>query len=219
MLEPTLLVAHIAVLGYWLGAEFVINRGYRYVCRATSMPFEERNKLMNHVLDVDQHVRYALILQLGLGTTLAVLYGFIPGGSGAAFLAAALATLWLVFVEVIHRKRADALGATLASIDRGLRYTVMVGLAAAGLYALANGTNVPFWLAWKLMLFAGVMACGVGIRLSIIDFYRTWAVIKRDGSSDALEAKIRHIYTYGTAILVGLWLLIGGIVILSIWKP
>ncbi|MEQ8736798.1 MAG: hypothetical protein RIC29_17885 [Rhodospirillaceae bacterium] len=219
MLEPTLLVAHIAVLGYWLGAEFVINSGYRYVCRAASMPFEERNKLMDHVLDVDQHVRYALILQLGLGFTLAALYGFVPGGSETAMATAAIAILWLLFVEVIHHKRKDPAGAALARLDRGLRYVVMVGLAAAGLYALANGTNVPFWLAWKLMLFAGVMACGVGIRLSIIDFYRTWAVIKRDGSSDALEAKIRHIYTYGTAILVGLWLLIGGIVILSIWKP
>ncbi|MEQ9446831.1 MAG: hypothetical protein RJS98_14800 [Rhodospirillaceae bacterium] len=219
MLEPTLLVAHIAVLGYWLGSEFVINSGYRYVCRAASMPFEERNKLMNHVLDVDQHVRYALILQLGLGTTLAALYGFIPGGSGAALVAAALAILWLLFVEVIHHKRTDPMGATLARIDRGLRYVVMIGLAAAGLYALVNVTDVPFWLAWKLILFAAVMACGVGIRFSIIDFYRTWAVIKRDGSSDVLEAKIRHIYTYGTAILVGLWLLIGGIVMLSIWKP
>jgi len=219
MLEPTLLVAHIAVLGYWLGSEFVINSGYRYVCRAASMPFEERNKMMNHVLDVDQHVRYALILQMGLGFTLAALYGFIPGGSGAAIAAASLAVLWLIFVEVIHHKRAEPAGATLASIDRAFRYVVMVGLAAAGIYSLVTITDIPFWLAWKLILFAAVMACGVGIRFSIIDFYRTWAVIKQDGSSDALEKRIRHIYTYGTAILVGLWVLIGGIVVLSIWKP
>ena len=74
MLETVLLVAHIAVLGYWLGSEFVINSGYRYVCRAATLPFIERNKLMDHVLDVDQHVRYAFILQIGLGTSLAALY-------------------------------------------------------------------------------------------------------------------------------------------------
>jgi hypothetical protein len=219
VLEPVLLVAHIAVLGYWLGSEFVINSGYRYVCRAASMPFDERDKLMNHVLDVDQHVRYALILQLGLGFTLAALYGFIPGGSGAAIASASLAILWLIFVEIVHHQRAEPIGATLASLDRAFRYGVMIALAVAGIYALLNVTSLPVWLAWKLILFAGVMACGVGIRFSIIDFYRTWAVIKQNGSSEDLEEKIRHIYTYGTAILVGLWVFIGGIVILSIWKP
>ena len=80
MLIEALLAIHIAVLGYWLGSEFVINSEYRYVCRTPSLPFAERNKLMEHVLDVDQHVRYALVLQAVLGTILAALIGYIPGG-------------------------------------------------------------------------------------------------------------------------------------------
>jgi len=77
---------------------------------------------------------------------------------------------------------------------------------------------VPSWLAWKLLLVVCVMACGVGIRFSIMDFFRTWAVIKRDGSSDDSERRIRFIYSYGTAILVGLWVFIAGIVALSVWR-
>ena len=79
MLINVLLVLHIAVLGYWLGAEFVINSEFRFVCRAASMPFEERKRLMEHVMDVDQHVRYALVLQVGLGTVLSALLGYFPG--------------------------------------------------------------------------------------------------------------------------------------------
>ena len=132
MLLNVLLVAHIVVLGYWLGSEFVINSGYRHVCHASTMPFEERNRLMDHVLDVDQHVRYALVLQIGLGLVLASLIGYVPGGGTMAAAAGLTALIWLGFVEWVHRARATATGATLARIDRAIRYVVMVSLAVAG---------------------------------------------------------------------------------------
>jgi len=219
MLETVVLVAHITVLGYWLGSEFVINSGYRYVCRSAGMDFAERNRLMDHVLDVDQHVRYALILQIGLGSMLAAFYGFIPGGGTTAAMAAGIAFVWLTFIEITHHKRKDPIGAKLAAVDRMIRYGVMIGLAAIGGITLMGMGDMPAWLGWKLILFAGVLACGVGIRFSIIDFYRAWAVIKTDGSTPEREARIWFIYKYGTGILIGLWVLIFGIVALSVWKP
>lgn len=219
MLESVLLVAHITVLGYWLGSEFVINSGYRYVCRSAGMDFEERNRLMDHVLDVDQHVRYALVLQIGLGSMLAALYGYIPGGTTTATVAAMVAVVWLTFVEMIHHRRKDAAGAQLAAIDRVIRYGVMIGLAVVGVSTLMDMGDMPYWLGWKLILFAGVLASGVGIRLSIIDFYRTWAVIKAEGSTPEREQRIWFVYKYGTGILIGLWVLIFGIVALSVFKP
>ncbi len=219
MLTEVLLVMHIVVLGYWLGSEFVINSGYRYVCRAASMPFDERNKLMDHVLDVDQHVRYALVLQIGLGTILAALYGYIPGGETMAIAAAIVAVVWLIFVEVIHHKRKDPIGLRLGFVDRTIRYIVMVGLAIIGVGALTTTTMLPLWLAWKLIFFAGVILCGVGIRYSIIDFYRTWAKIREDGTTPEHEERIWYIYKYGTGILLGLWVFIAAITVLSVWKP
>ena len=85
MLITVLLVVHIAVLGYWLGSELVINSTYRYVAYGRHIPFAERNRLMEHVMHVDQHVRYALVLQAGLGFGLATLYGMIPGGEPLAW--------------------------------------------------------------------------------------------------------------------------------------
>ena len=75
MLVQALLVAHIAVLGYWLGAELVINSTYRYVSWSAAMPFPERDRLMQHVMDVDQHVRYALVLQAGLWLLIGAIVG------------------------------------------------------------------------------------------------------------------------------------------------
>ena len=105
MLISVLLVAHIAVLGYWLGSEFVINSTYRYVSYGSRMPFAERDRLMDHVMHVDQHVRYALVLQAGLGFALAALYGYVPGGTATAWVAGTLAAIWLAFVEIVHRLR------------------------------------------------------------------------------------------------------------------
>ena len=53
------------------GLVVVINSTYRYVCYHDEMSLADRTRLMGHVMGVDQHVRYALILQAGLGTMLA----------------------------------------------------------------------------------------------------------------------------------------------------
>jgi hypothetical protein len=214
-----LLVAHIAVLGYWLGAELVINSTYRYVSWAAGMPFPERNRLMDHVMDVDQHVRYALVLQAGLGTMLAALLGYLPGGATLAWTAAIGMLAWLALVEVTHRRRSTPTGRRLAALDRGIRYAAIIALLGLGVLAAAGQTPLQTWLAWKLAAFAGVIACGLGIRFALMDFYRTWTEIARAGSSDAREQAVRRTYVQATSVLGLLWLLIAAVVALSILKP
>ena len=219
MLIEVLLVFHIAVLGYWLGSEFVINSEYRYVCRASSMPFPERKKLMEHVMDVDHHVRYALVLQAGLGTVLAALLGYIPGGITLAWAAGIVGILWLVFVETIHRVRHGYRGQTLALIDRSIRYVLLIVLFGVGVTTAIGAISLQGWLALKLVLFGCVIASGVGIRLSIIAFFRIWGDIDANGSTEDKEKEIWWIDTWGTGILVLLWVFIAGIVVLSVIKP
>jgi hypothetical protein len=214
-----LLVAHIAVLGYWLGSELVINSTYRYVSWASGMPFPERNRLMDHVMDVDQHVRYALVLQAGLGTILAALLGYLPGGDTLAWVAAIGMLAWLALVEVTHRRRSTTTGRQLAALDRGIRYAAIIALLGLGALAAAGETPLQAWLAWKLAAFAGVIACGLGIRFALMSFYRTWTEIAREGSSDAREGAVRRTYVQATTVLGLLWLLIAAVVALSILKP
>lgn len=214
-----LLVAHIAVVGYWLGSELVINSTYRYVIRAASLPFAERDRLMDHVMDVDQHVRYALVLQAALGTALAALSGLVPGGQVLAWVSLGVGAGWLAFVEAIHRRRGSPAGATLAAIDRGSRYVLMALLIGIAAGLVGRGWELPVWLRWKLVAFAGVMACGVGIRLSLIGHFRTWAEMRAHGSTPEREAIVWRLYVRATSILVLLWALIGVAVALSVAKP
>ncbi len=214
-----LLAAHIAVLGYWLGSEFVINSTYRYVCYSDAMTFPERNRLMNHVMHVDQHVRYALVLQVSLGTMLAASYGIMPGGQNAVVAAAVFGVVWLIFVEAVHRLRTKPIGQQLARIDRVSRYLLMIALLAIGFGLLAGSWPLPRWLRWKLIAFVGVMACGVGIRFALIEHFRVWGLMSAGDLSQANNESIKRTYVKATSVLVLLWLFIALVVYLSIAKP
>lgn len=219
MLIHSILVAHIVVLGYWLGSELVINSTYRHVSWASSLPLPDRNRLMDHVMHVDQHVRYALVLQFVFGFTLVFLLGYLPGGKQAAAMVAIMGVCWFVLVELTHRLRKRPVGTSLAALDRVIRYLLMAGLVILAVLAMFGQAALPSWLAWKLVCFAAVMACGVGIRLVLVRLFVVWKELPETGSAPGVEEAIRSIYWKATSVLYLLWVFIAAIVWLSVLKP
>ena len=207
------------MLGYWLGAELAINSTYRYVAYGADIPFPERSRLMKHVMHIDQHVRYALVLQAGLGFALSALYGYVPGVSATVWGAAILAAAWLAFIEVVHRRRGTPSGVRIATFDRRMRYVMIAILVAIALGLVGVGWSMPPWLRLKLALFAGVIGSGVGIRLALLRHFRTFALMERQGPTDEANETVRRTYVRATSILVLLWVFIAAIVAVSVWKP
>ncbi|MGB5076620.1 MAG: hypothetical protein WBO17_03990 [Sphingorhabdus sp.] len=214
-----LLVAHIAVLGYWLGSELVINSTYKYVSYSGDMPFGERARLMDHVMHVDQHVRYALVLQAGLGFMLAISYGFIPGGDVAFWAACIIMFLWLGFVELVHRLRHKNMGMVFATVDRASRYMLIAFFLALAFPLIGGSWPTPLWMRVKFGLFAGIILCGVGIRFALIEHFRTWKIMATEGVTHAGNDVIKRTYVKATSVLALLWIFIAAVVIVSIWKP
>ncbi|RME64666.1 MAG: hypothetical protein D6782_07840 [Alphaproteobacteria bacterium] len=219
MADEVLRILHIAVLGYWLGAELVINSTYRHVAYSVRASFEARTQWMEHVMDVDQHVRYALVLQAMLGTMLAARHGYVPGDAAVIWGAGTVGLLWLAFVEAVHHWRHEPSGRWFAMADRYLRYGLIGLLLAMAAGLIGTAWPLAEWLRWKLGLFAGVIACGVGIRFFLIRHFRTWSIMARDGPSDDANAIVKRIYWQATALLGFLWALIAAIVVLSVWRP
>jgi len=219
MVERTLLVLHIVVLGYWLGADLVINSTYRYVSWSRDMPFAERNRLMEHVMLVDQHVRYALVLQLALGTSLAALRGYVPYGRITIAIATIVAVAWIVLLELVHRLRHTARGELLNTIDLTAWICAGVLLLAVSAASAGNYFGLPNWLALKLALFGGVFLLGVGIRVALKGFFVAWQEVGEQGSNDPRETAIRRGYVNATGVLVLLWIAIAVITVVSIWGP
>ena len=219
MLIHAILVAHIIVVGYWLGSDLVINSTFRYVSRAAAMPFADRDRLLEHVLDVDQHVRYALILQVWLGTTLGALLGYFPGGILLAGAATLLGMAWLTLVEFTHRLRSGPGGRALGLIDRTIRYAAIVTAVTISGGTLMGNFPVAGWLAVKLGLFAAVIVSGLGIRYELIHYFAVWNAIRLEGSTEERERLLRSRYKSSTTVLVLLWLLVAAIVAVSVLKP
>ncbi|MFK8054466.1 MAG: hypothetical protein AB8F65_15965, partial [Woeseiaceae bacterium] len=174
MINHWLVAAHIAVLGYWFGTDLVINATYRRACFSDHLPFAERDRLMDHTMDIDQHVRYALILQTVLGSLLATQYAFFPGGSLTMGIVIAIGVCWLTLVEVEHRTRKQPIGKLLSRIDRWWRYTLVVLLVSTAVSLVGGAWPVPDWLRWKLALFAGVISSGLIIRFVLMRHFSVW---------------------------------------------
>ena len=218
-LTSALLVLHVAVLGFWLGAELVINSTFRFVATGRDIPLKSRSRLLRHVMNADQLVRYALAMQVILGSLLAMRAGMVPGSTGLQSVVAVGGAVWLVYIELVHRLRDRRCGPYLAAVDRWLRYVLLAVLAFIAAGFVGSAWPVPGWLRLKLGLFAGVVACGVGIRLLLLNFFATWRQLAPDEDNAAAEAGIRSGYRRSTAVLVVLWALIAAIVTLSVIRP
>ncbi|MFM8586055.1 MAG: hypothetical protein ACKOBU_06385 [Gammaproteobacteria bacterium] len=114
--------AHVRVMGYWLGSELVINALTHYIARTTTLSGSERMRLWDFLLDVDQHVRNAMIRSVPLGFTLAAMLGLVPLTGIWMALLWIVSAVWFWFMWLVHWRRQSPEGATLARWDWRLRY-------------------------------------------------------------------------------------------------
>jgi len=134
-----LLWAHVLVMGYWLGSELVINALTHYIARTTSLSGAERMRLWDFLLDVDQHVRNAMIMSVPLGFSLAGILGLAPIEGWTLVAVWVLSALWFWFMWMVHWRRKAPEGLTFARWDWRLRYVLMALCAGSALWSLATG--------------------------------------------------------------------------------
>lgn len=211
---------HVLVMGYWIGSDLVINQYAHYTARTRGMPGPDRARLWNFLMHVDQHPRNALILSLPLGLTLAAHLGISPIRGAWLALAWGLSALWFWQMWQVHLKGATAAGPRLRAWDWRIRYVVIAACVGAGAVSLATGA--PFgtpWLAWKAMLFGGVIACGLGIRHYLRRYLETWPRAVDGTATDADEAALVRTMRQATVVLVLLHAQVIAIGLLGVLKP
>lgn len=213
--------AHVLVMGYWLGSELVINALTHYITRAKSMPPAERMKLWDFLLDVDQHVRNAMIMSIPLGFTLASMLGLVPIHGIWMWLLWIGSALWFWFMWIVHWRRKAPEGPTLAKWDWRIRYALIAVFAGTGIWSLSTGWPYPaHWLALKVLLFAGAIVCGIFVRYCIRQAYRSaLPAIAAGRATDADNEEFRLLMICATWALVVLWVLLFTIGALGALKP
>jgi len=215
-----LLWLHVLVMGYWIGSDLVINALSHYVVRAGELPGPERKRLWDFLMHVDQHPRNALILSVPLGFTLAAQIGLVQlDNAGLAVLWLASAA-WFGHMWLTHWKREEAAGTWLAKWDWRIRYVLIAAFLAMGVQSLLTGSPLAApWLAWKVILFACVMACGIGVRYYVRQCYRAWPRIWEGRATAEDEAWVRKALMRANYVLWVLWGLLFVIGWLGVAKP
>jgi hypothetical protein len=222
MIEQTDLVRwlHVAIMGYWLGSDFVLNALTHYFKNAHSMPVAERLKLWDFLLLVDQHPRNALILSLPLGFHLAADLELSPIKGEWLAVVWVASIIWFIFIWVLHFQVGKPAYRPLSQLDLSLRYGLIFMLFVIGASSvIGHAPLAAKWLGAKVALFALIIACGMGIRYYIAQVYRVLPHLKANGSTPETEAVITHALNWGSYVLYGLWAMIFIIGYLGAAKP
>ena len=213
--------AHVLVMGYWLGSELVINALTHYIARTTTLPAAERMRLWDFLLDVDQHVRNAMIMSVPLGFSLAAVLGLVPLAGWSLWLLWIGSTLWFWFMWLVHWRRQTAFGSVLARWDWRFRYVLIAFFVGTAIWSLATGAPYAApWPAAKVLLFAGAMVCGIFVRHYIREAYRSALPAIAAGRATASDnAEFALLMRKATWALVVLWVLLFAIGALGALKP
>lgn len=193
MAHELLIVAHILVIGCWLGTDLAVY----YISGAivdVDRPTAVRVFAARVMLLLDMVPRSALILTLLTGLSLAGAR-WLPSGLIVGWWLWPLLLAWLVLTWSVFRLERSELGQTLARIDFGFR--VLVALACFGLaLALATGSaafTVLPWLAGKLAIMGLIITLGLIIRVQLKPFGPMFARVAQGQSDPAIEERLRRL--------------------------
>ena len=180
--------AHIIATVYWLGGDLGTYFASNQVINRDLSP-EARRTALKIMLACDMGPKLAMPLIFALGVHLADLLDAIalPGwGVGAAW---ALSLWWFGNVLFLHLNEGKPAARKVAQFDLVFRIAVV---ALVVLYSTAQlldaAAATADWVAWKLLVFAALVACGIFIRLHLRPFVPAFTRMMNEGGSAETDA-------------------------------
>jgi hypothetical protein len=220
-IEPLRLMAflHVLLFVYWLGADLGV-----FLCSARltrdDLSLDERLRTREIGVALDMAPRTALPLMIPVGFTLAVPYGGpIAGGWLAALWLFTLA--WVALVWTVHHRKNEPIGARLQRIDLGIRYVLMVAMAAFGAACLVTGAPIADkWLATKITLFGVIILNGVWLRRIGGRWQAAFDKVRAGGEARlAGERMIKANRAVARVAALLIWFLVAAMAFLGVVKP
>ncbi len=215
-----LVLAHLLLFVYWLGGDLGVFYSSRFVTNA-KLGTEARATAAHIMLAVDLAPRICMILILPVGLTLAAMVWGLDLSALMLSLIWVGCLVWLVLAVSIYLREGSALAHLLARVDQAIRWFVIVVVGGVGLWSvLGNGPLAgQFWLAAKMLIFALLVICGLGIRAVLKPFGPAFGKLMREGSSAAVEADLGRSVARARPLVLMIW---AGLVLaagLGLFKP
>lgn len=223
---------HIIMAGLWLGMDMgVYNAGARLSNPTLSIETRAAMGKLGGFLDMGPRSAVVILLMLGITMTALGGWGFTGGyGPDLALAAAVVGVVWLA--GLWHQFWVDHpnLGETrpdkhiafqqhFRRIDITMRVLVTAILAGTAIWSLVgDGPIVATWLAIKLVLFAIIVSCGIGIRINLPDTRKAIADIFANGSTPEREEELTRRRSKMLIFVKSIWTLVAIVIWISVAK-
>jgi len=201
---------HIIAFVYWLGGDLGTFLASKQVVNRDISP-ESRHVALKIMLACDMGPKLAMPLILPLGMHLAWLGGslVIPGTALAVIWL--LSLYWFAVVMVLFIKEGEPFTAKLSQLDFWFRIAVVGVLLAFAGNALLTGEGITAsWAAWKVVVFAAMVSCGIAIRINLKPFVPAFGDLMTNGPNDSnnsiMENSIGRCRPYVWLIWAGLFI-------------
>jgi hypothetical protein len=175
---------HLIAFVYWLGGDLGTFFASRFVVREDLGP-ETRAIAMKIMLGCDQGPKSCMPLIFPLGLQLGQAMGLVSLHTAVLPSVWVIALGWFGIVQYLYFSNDLAARARVARFDFGLRLLTIVLIVGYAGALLADGG--PAWFAWKMLVFAALVACGLLIRINLKPFVVAFGQLMNDGPSDAVN--------------------------------
>lgn len=214
-----LVVVHVLLFAYWLGADWGVYVTSRYVADP-ALPIAERRRFLQAAFRIDLLPRISFTLLLPVGVQIAAFYGAWP--FGVLFVPAvwAFALAWLALNVAGYLRSGTPLGDRLRTWDQSIRHLLAPALIVLGMWSLITGYPVkPLFIALKLTVFGVMIVTGLVLRAIM----KNWAVgfrrLATEGPGEAIDAIFQGSLVRARYIAYFMWSLSAIMAVLGIVKP
>ena len=199
---------HLLCWVYWLGGDLGTFYSSRFVANASLAP-AARAIAAKIMMGTDIAPRLCMPLTVVTGLHLASISGTVAISTPILWAIWLACAVWLWAIWSIHHGNGSSKLALIVQLDFGLRVVLLVGLGAtacAGLFGAIPG--LAPWLAFKLLCFAGTVACGLAIRIQLRPFGPAFARLMAQGPDAAGDQAIQQSIAACIPYVVSIWILL-----------
>jgi hypothetical protein len=174
---------HVVAFVYWLGGDLGTFLSSRYVVRA-DISSEARAIALKIMLACDQGPKSCMPLIFPLGLQMAQMSGVTGLPNWVMLLVWVLALVWFANVQYLYFTDNQAGKARVTQFDFGMRLAVIaLILLYAGAALLQDQWISADWLAWKMLIFAAMVGCGLVVRVKLRPFVIAFGEMMTSGAS------------------------------------
>jgi hypothetical protein len=180
--DLTILI-HVVLFCYWLGGDLGVYVSSKYTVDTTQIR-ENRMLATKIMMGCDLIPKICMSLMLTVGGILSEFHGIThPLWQMVGIIL--LGPVWMTMVLVLHYKHHASFIPLLTKIDFYFRWIMVAGLITSTSYSWVTGRlSEDPWMAGKLLVFAGLIFCGLMIRIKLKDFGATYGKIIADDYND-----------------------------------